>query len=172
MTVRCLNSPLRRVRTAACDCLQVLRDGGAGAVHFGDALRRRAEHGGEFAEARDQRFCERLGVSAWDGAEEQEFEQLVVRKRAGPASSKRLAQARAVVVIVRLALVSRRSWADRLEPAAMAPARSSCEQKQFARLRRASALRRLAALPERPAMRASMRRVRACAADRAPQATW
>jgi hypothetical protein len=82
--------------------LQVLRHRRPRARHFGDALRGRGRHRGKIAETRQQRLRQRLGVLAGDAAEQHEFQKLVIGERAVASVLEALAQARAMIVIVRL----------------------------------------------------------------------
>ena len=68
----------------------------------GDALHGRCHDRSEVSEFGEQGLGERLGVLARNGAEKEELEQFVVGERSGPAIFEAFAQARAVVVVVRL----------------------------------------------------------------------
>jgi hypothetical protein len=70
-----------------------------------------AEHAGKRAELREQRFGERLGVLARDGAVEEKFEEFVVGERARTGFIEACAQARAVIVVVGLVFLDRRHLA-------------------------------------------------------------
>ena len=75
------------------------------------AARRRVDHFGERAEAREQPLGERLGVAARDGAEQHQLEQFVVGQRLGAALAEALAQPLAMARVIgdRLPETSERS---------------------------------------------------------------
>jgi hypothetical protein len=71
---------------------------------LGEPRDRRGDDFGERAEGRDQRLGERLDVAARQGAEQDEFEQLVVGQRLVASGAETLAQPLAVAVIMGLRL--------------------------------------------------------------------
>jgi hypothetical protein len=131
--VRSLSSVRLARSNSACAVFRIQRDGAPGAVHFGDALHGRRQHGRQSAELGQQRFRQRLGVLARDGAEEEELEQLVIGERACSSCFETLAQAAAMLVIV--GLVAFDTERGRLGVKAAGRGRSVCvkpEREEFA----------------------------------------
>jgi hypothetical protein len=150
--------------------LQILRDGGACALHFGDALHRCGQYAARLPKALKQGFRQRLGVLARNGAEEQELQQLVIRQRAGARFIEAFAQARAVIVIV---------WAYRLVDrwrvvifTAMSGVASQLERKELAESSTRAGALGGPDLPDRPAIAASARVAFSACGCRGPQAIW
>ena len=82
-----------------------LGDGGiAHALDLGESGRRRGHHLGEGAEFGDQLLGQRFDVALRDGAEQHQFEQLVVAHRLGAGLAEAPAQSFAVAVIMRRSL--------------------------------------------------------------------
>lgn len=84
------------------DELQVGDHPGADAFNFSKARRLGAHDLGKAAEASDQGLGERLHVPAWNGAEQGEFEKLVVRERVGAPLREAGAQTVAMPDVIRL----------------------------------------------------------------------
>jgi hypothetical protein len=70
-------------------------------VHFGEALGRGRDHLGERAELGEQFLGERLHVATRHGAEQHQFQHLVIGQRLRPRLHEARAQAIAMAVIVR-----------------------------------------------------------------------
>jgi hypothetical protein len=65
-----------------------------------------ADHFGERAEARDQVFGQRLDIALGNGAEQDQFEELVVAERVGARLEETRPQALAMAVVVRASSAS------------------------------------------------------------------